>query len=250
MKFRSVLLSMVFALFATAYAGADLVGLWAFNEGSGGVAGDSSGNGNDGVINNAVWADGIYGGALEFNGKNANVEVEYSPELSAEEYTLMAWINVPGFTGGGQTIATQLAEDNAPSRNYWMSINAGGRIDTSFSSNSGNTWQILSATSRIVDGEWHHIAVTYNKALFRCYVDGVVDGEKPIDGEPVPDKADTVMTIGSAVGAGWILGRLDEVALYNHALSEDDINDVMLGLSSSVEPADKLATSWGGIKAR
>ena len=41
------------------------------------------------------------------NGVDANVEIEHSPVLSVKEFTLMAWVNVPGFTGGWQTIATQ-----------------------------------------------------------------------------------------------------------------------------------------------
>ena len=244
MKTKSVLLSLLLTVWVAAYAGAELVGSWAFDEGSGDVAGDSSGNGNDGAINNAIWADGIFGGALDFNGADANVEVPYAPELSVEEFTLMAWVNVPGFTGGWQTIAT--LNTDGPTRNYGLFINDGsGLIHYSFT--SGNAWQSFNATSNIVDGTWRHIAATYDKSMFRCYVDGVVDGETPIEGL-VPDSADAVVTIASWVGGGWLAGRLDEVALYNHALSEDDIMDAMNGLANAVDGTDKLASCWGGIK--
>ena len=48
-----------------------LVGWWSFDEGSGTVAGDSSGNGNTGTIYGATWVTGIYGKALSFDGMQA-----------------------------------------------------------------------------------------------------------------------------------------------------------------------------------
>ena len=44
----------------------DAVGIWLFDEGKGNTAADTSGNGNDGAITGAKWAEGKFGGALEF----------------------------------------------------------------------------------------------------------------------------------------------------------------------------------------
>ena len=52
-----------------------LVAEWHFDEGSGSVLVDSSGNGNDGVIYGATWVDGKYGTALSFDGVDDNLEV-------------------------------------------------------------------------------------------------------------------------------------------------------------------------------
>ena len=52
-----------------------LVAEWHFDEGSGSVVEDSSGNGNDGVIYGATWVDGKYGNALSFDGVDDNLEV-------------------------------------------------------------------------------------------------------------------------------------------------------------------------------
>jgi hypothetical protein len=244
MKFTCSLLTLLLIAFVATYAKANLVGLWLFDEGNGTIAKDSSGNGNNGKINNAAWADGKFGKALEFNGIDANVEVEHSPVLSVETFTLMAWVNIPGFTGGWQTIATQ--NTDGPTRNYGLFINDGsGLIHYSFT--SGNAWQSFNATSNIVDGKWHHIAATYDKTVFKCYVDSKVDGETPNNLKP--DNASMVITIGSWVGGGWLKGRLDEVALYNNALSEAEIQQVMLGLATPVEIKGKMATCWGSIKA-
>lgn len=228
-------------------ARAELVGQWLFDEGSGDVAGDTSENGNDGQVNNAEWVAGHFGGALEFAGGSSNVEVQHAPELSVQEFTLMAWINVPDFTGAWQTIITQ--NTAGPTRNYGLFINDGsGLIHYSFTAN--NAWNSFNANTNVVDGEWRHIAATYDFEIFTCYVDGEIDGETVVDLEP--DTAESLITIGSWEGGGWIQGAIDEVALFNHALSQEEVQGFMeRGLSvQAVEPGGKLTSTWGDLKTR
>lgn len=226
-------------------ARAELVGQWLFDEGSGDVARDTSENGNDGQVNNADWVAGQFGGALEFAGAASNVEVPHSPELSVQEFTLMAWVNVPDFTGGWQTLMTQ--NTAGPTRNYGLFINDGsGLIHYSFT--SANGWNSFNAGTNVVNGEWRHIAATYDFETFTCYVDGEIDGETARDLEP--DTAESPITIGSWEGGGWIQGAIDEVALFNHALSQEEVQGFMeRGLSvQAVEPGGKLASIWSEIK--
>ena len=58
-----------------------LVAEWHFDEGSGSVLVDSSGNGNDGVINGATWVGGVSGSALSFDGVDDYVEVPHDSSL-------------------------------------------------------------------------------------------------------------------------------------------------------------------------
>ena len=133
---------------------AELVGQWLFDKGNGDIAVDSSGNGNDGTINNAKWVDGKFGEALEFTGSNSNVEVPHDAALTVEEFTLMAWMKVPKFTGTWQTLVTQ--NTAGPTRNYGLFINDGsGLIHYSFT--AGNAWQSFNAKTNVVNGEWRHI---------------------------------------------------------------------------------------------
>jgi len=243
-------MAVVCALLAGAMVGAaraELVGQWLFDDGGGDVARDTSGNENDGQVNNADWVAGQFGGALEFAGGASNVEIQHAEELSVQEFTLMAWMNVPDFTGAWQTIMTQ--NTGGPTRNYGLFINDGsGLIHYSFT--SANAWSSHNASSNVVDGEWRHIAATYDFETFFCYVDGEVDGQTAVGLEP--DTADSVITIGSWVGGGWIQGAIDEVALFNHALTQDEIQGFMeRGLSvQAVEAGGKLSSMWGALKSR
>jgi hypothetical protein len=252
MKLFPRLVPYFLSLFALSYLSfsiseAELVGQWLFDAGKGDIAVDSSGNGNDGTINNAEWVEGKFREALEFTGSSSNVVIQHAPVLSVEEFTLMAWMNVPGFTGAWQTIVTQ--NTDGPTRNYGLFINdVSGLIHYSFT--SGNAWQSFNAGTNVVDGQWHHICAAYDKRNFICYVDGEIDGQTPNTLEP--DTANTIITIGSWVGGGWLKGSIDEVALFNHPLQQNEIKLIMEhGLESkAVEPQSKLTTTWGSLKNR
>ena len=90
------LISFVLVLGLAGNASADLVGHWKFDEGSGNVAYDTSGNGHDGILNgNPQWVEGQTRGALEFDGNGDYVEIE---QIVSIDFTLMAWIktDTPG----------------------------------------------------------------------------------------------------------------------------------------------------------
>lgn len=243
MKLLCILVIIIFSFIPIAL-NAELVGAWLFNEGKGDIAEDASGNKNAGKINFAKYVEGKFGKALEFNGTNANVEIKHAPILSVEKFTLMAWIKVSDFTGTWQTIVTQ--NTDGPVRNYGLFINQGsGLIHYSFT--SGRQWQSFNARTNVVDGKWRHIAAAYDKKIFKCYVDGEVDGETP--NTLKPDTAETIITIGSWVGGGWLKGLIDEVALYNEALSQEQIKQAMNGIKSApVDKKGKIASCWAKIK--
>ena len=88
------LVSFVLVLGVAGNASADLVAHWAFDEGSGTTAFDSSGNGNNGTLQGDLkWVTGKIGGALEFNGTDSIIDIPYSPNMTPSEGTTMsAWV--------------------------------------------------------------------------------------------------------------------------------------------------------------
>ena len=227
-----------------------LVGAWLMDDGTGDVVTDSSGNGLDGKIakGNPEWVKGKFGGAMEFGGADM-VTVADNAALDLKSFTLAAWINIPKISGPWQIIASKEAR-NPTGRNYGIfgHIND-GVIHYSFTTGG---WKSYNAKTNVTDGSWHHVAATYAKPDFKLYIDGEVDAEEAPDA--YPETNDSPLFIGGCdIGGYWMTGAIDEVALYDRALSKEEIAELMeVGMASvtPVEPAGKLVTTWSQIKAK
>ena len=139
---------------------AELVAHWTFDEGSGDIAYDSSGNGNDGTIYGAEWDAGKYGPALLFNAQDNYVEVPTSESLEiATNVTIAAWIN---WIDAGDTWLCIMAngQQNGPWENYGLFVNRSGRfLYFTLSLDGGHVTQ--SAPNNVIEpDEWLHACAT------------------------------------------------------------------------------------------
>src|SRR4030042_1000714 len=100
---RLICFVLVAVLVLSSAASAELVGWWKLDDGTGNVAVDSSGNGNDGVISgDPEWVAGWFGGALKFDGIDDNVNCGNGEIFNiTDELTLAVWVNANDF-GSGQ----------------------------------------------------------------------------------------------------------------------------------------------------
>ncbi|MCP4453815.1 MAG: hypothetical protein GY809_20325, partial [Planctomycetes bacterium] len=206
---------------------ADLVGHWRFDESSGVVAHDSSGNGLDGSFNgDPQWVAGQMGGALEFDGDDS-VEIPHNPLLSiTDEITVAAWTNMNTGASGEMAIVSKgrWAANDLP---YELTETAGSEIYWQFHDDEGRD---SCAPASPPAGEWHHIAATYDGEVFKCYIDGALGDEFAYVGT-MPENTSAV-TIGQRSGGGTHYeGMIDEVQIHDRALSEAEVLDVMRGRS-------------------
>ena len=110
----------------------------------------------------------------------------------------------------------------------------------------------------MVSAEWHHVVVIYDGITLKVYLDGEPCGaEDPAEGDVTPrEKPFTIGGYGSNPadigGNDLYSGRIDEVRLYNRALSDDEVKqnfDSRAIGGIAVESLDKLVETWGKIKA-
>ena len=228
-----------------------LVGAWLFDDGKGEAVTDSSDNGLDGKIakGKPKWVDGKFGGAMEFGGADM-VTVDDDAALDLEDFTLAAWVNIPKISGPWQIIASK-ENRNPTGRNYGLFAHTNtGVVHYSFTTNAG--WKSFNAATAITDGEWHHVAGTYDGSDFKLYLDGAVDGETAPGTKP--DNHDNFLFIGGCdIGNYWMTGTIDEVIIYNRALSEQEIGELIedgAAAALDVQPGGKLATTWSHIKTQ
>jgi len=241
------LFSFVLVLGMAGNASADLVGYWNFDEGSGDVAVDSSGNGNDGTINGTPnWVAGQIGSALDFDGSSNFVEIPHSESLSmTEQITIAAWTNMRANSSGEMLIVSKGGWQ--PDMPYELSEDNGAVIFWQFYDTEGR--DNCSPESPPAD-EWHHIAATYDGTVFKCYIDGELGEEWEYTGT-IPQNELSVTIGRRSTGGNFFDGMIDEVMIFDHALSDDEIPKIMLGLGDFVQasrpdPADGAlyADTW------
>jgi hypothetical protein len=221
-------------------ASAELVGYWKFDEGSGTIAADSSAHGNDGALSgNVTWVDGQVGGALDFDGSGSFVEIPHDSSLSiTDEITVAAWTYMRAGASGEMAIVSKggWAANDLP---YELTETAGSDIFWQFYDDGGR--DTCSPLSPAVD-EWHHIAGTYDGTIFKCYIDGVLADEWAYAGK-MPQNTASVTLGRRSRGGTFFNGIIDEVMIYDHALAEDEIPNIMAGVGDfgsarGPDPAD------------
>ena len=180
---------------------------------------DGTTNDHDGTVNGATWVSGINGRALEFDGDD-HVQIPHSSQLniaSGDDFSFSAWVYVPELNGFWQGLVTKSRDDDL-NRWWGMWIDSSDQWHTSVGANG-------------IDGSavtigWHHIAFVQNSPNVTMYIDGSSDGTTTSD-----DALGTgdVWFAGTAEVSEYFKGILDDVRMYNRALSANE----MVNLSSA-----------------
>lgn len=243
-------LSLVFTALALAkIEPASVVGVWLFDKD--GDASDASGKGHNGKADGKVtWEKGKTGLAVKLDGSTAIV-VDHKDDLSLQTFTLVAWVNIPTPPTDWWTI---VAKDGWPNRNYGVWLSSGGALaHNSFTSGAAPDNNAVNAVTPVKAGEWHHVAATYDMKVSKLYIDGNMDAQGSFTSKPNVTDVDVIMG-RTPTGTYKYVGLIDEVAIFNVALSEDDIKSIVSdGLKSTVtavSPKANLVDTWGNIKSR
>ncbi len=216
-----------------------------FNEGKGDAIEDLSPHGNDGeLVGDADWVDGKFGKALEF-GEQGEVKAPYI-ELNEKSFTVTMWVN-PALSGNDQQCVFTQTQVNAVNTSLHYRIYNSGTVRMGFYGND------LDAPNAVKADKWAHICFWLDvKGKSRqVYINGksVAEDAGKAGIEYLGNAGDTMVGSWGATGQKFN-GIIDEVMVWDRALSEDDIKKSMEDLSAApVDPADKLATTWANVKA-
>lgn len=257
MKARSTLLCISLTIFGLVFptlVGARInpevvVGVWLFdNEGD---ARDATGKGHDGTPEGKVeWVGGKFGLAVEFDGNSAII-VEHADDMNLKDFSVLAWVKIPMAPTDWATIA---AKDGWPNRNYGIWLAGGTALaHHSFTSGTAPNNNYVNAVTPVKIGEWHHVAATYDGKVSNLYIDGKLDAKATFGDKP--NTTDVPFIMGrTANGSYKLTGSVDEVAVFNVALSEEDIKTIIsAGLKlavTAVSLKDKITTTWANIKSQ
>ena len=193
-----------------------------FNELSGSTVYDLSGNNNHGTIYGATRVQEGFGRALLFDGVDDYVGIPNAPSLNpTNAITLAVWINQG--TGGSSY--------NIPVAKY-LQYFIGGRHVTDGKATFGlffsdGSYYYLRSSSVLPTtwlNKWHFLVGVYDGSVMKLYIDGVLDNSYSIS-KTIRTTTNNAF-IGTWGTSDWFNGTIDEVLIYNRALSDDEIKAI------------------------
>ncbi len=253
MKLITTVLLIALSLSINAWALKDdkaLMMYLSFDEGTGDKAKDASGNNLEATLNGATWSkDGKIGGCIHLANTEQFVEVDAVPELDiTDELTIQAWFFPEQNQGDSNLMGRRTPANKGGYCLQWSSVHTGSPQIETWIDTAGFKGTRREQTIKPALNEWHHVASTFDGEMIRQYIDGKLDVAYKLAGKI--NSVDVVFRIGkSQTGLSGTVCLVDEVAIYNRALSEDEINqDMNNGVLFAVDPGGKLATTWANLK--
>lgn len=191
----------------------DLLGWWKLDNNFS----DSSGKNNHGTAYLVSFVDDKYGkekAAASFNGVDSKISISYINPV--KETSVMAWFKRTGIPAGDYHIITG-------GNSVEISIyDPSGQIRTGVNTDSQGR-RVFNSGSGLVDGNWHHVAMTYDGENLRSYIDGSITATNPVSGNLTGRAAE----IGRYLSNTYVTnGYIDDVRIYGRALSSEEIKAV------------------------
>jgi fibronectin type 3 domain-containing protein len=198
---------------APAFAANGLVAAYSMDQGSGTAVPDVSGTGNNGTLTGASWvAGGRFGGALSFNGNGNLVTVPDSASLDlSAAMSLEAWVRPE--LGSWRTA---ILKERPGGLAYAMYAST----DTNRPSTEINV--DVRGTAALPTSTWSHLTATYDGATMRLYVNGTQVGSRTVAGT-IPISSGALRIGGNTLWGEYFSGLIDEVRIYNRALTAAEI---------------------------
>jgi len=209
------------------------LGAWLFDKGSGGFAHGASTYRNTGTITGATWdnADLLPWSRnhLDFDGTTSHVSVSsISRSYPRSAISTMGWFKVDAVVAAGRNML--IVKDN-----FMMGIATANEADTGLKAR-GNlkideafSYSIFSDITFTAgdQGVWQHVAFTRSGTVGKLYINGVLDNTDNAMTASDLSIPTSAIAIGKWWDGGWLMdGMLDEIAIFNRALTATEINEI------------------------
>ena len=213
-----------------------LAGWWPGDGNANDIAGTNNGTLQGGATANAV---GFVGSAFSFDGTNSYVQIPNAPALRPTNLTIEAWVLFTSLDSGGngppagqQYIVFKQNSLASPFEGYTLFKDriAGGDVLTFTVSSALGQIAELQSTTRVTAGVWYHVAGVRGSNYLQLYINGQLQGQTSVGF--AQDYGNTPLYFGTSGQSYWdrkFKGLLDEVSLYNRALSSDEIAATLCG---------------------
>jgi Concanavalin A-like lectin/glucanases superfamily len=208
-----------------------LAGYWKLDEHSGASSfADASGDGNTGTCGVACPMMGVagkVGTAARFNGTNSQIKIPDSPSLELNQFTIALWVYPTQVMSDYQVLVAK-ADSTGANRNYAVHI-VPNSLQVRYSVWAGDCATKFGAnsTGQLVFNAWNHVAFTYDGAVEKLYINGVLDSSIAAVTASLCNVGSEPVNIGMGGPAFQpFKGMLDDIQIYNQALSTASVSNL------------------------
>lgn len=199
---------------------AEIISWWTGDD----TADDMSGSNHGSLQNGASFGTGLVLAGFSLDGIDDHVLVPDSPSLNTSALSIEGWIQTSEINS--LFIGFLLAKSNANGLGgYEFGIASGDDGRARFTLNGGEAGADLFGYSNLIDGQWHHVAATYDGAFMKIFVNGNLEARRRTSVVPNYD-VDAPLYIGYrqfSGDTGRFSGLIDELSLYGRALCRAEI---------------------------
>jgi hypothetical protein len=220
-----------------------LVGWWSGDGNTNDLAGTNHGT----LQNGATFAPGLSGQAFSFDGVNDFVQVPDSDlwAFGSGDFSVDLWVNFRSVRSSGLASPGNVFignDEGGGSVNKWFFALGGGFLNFHINSPLSGPLFLAQTLFSPIPNRWYHLAVTRLENKYTIYIDGVPTA--PETNTTVIPNPNAPLTIGQAEGLGFMDGLIDEVEIYNRALSATEIQDIFqAGSAGKCRPSAAASTT-------
>lgn len=210
-----------------------LVARWHMDEGSGSTIDDSSSNSNDGTIKGATWVGADGGGwytradisfgtgdSLNFDGINDNIAISDNDSLDINQLTITGWITTSDDVTNNKFIVSKWAE--SPNQKSYALYIGSGQVNF-LTSNDGDLNGDTLSGGIIAINTMYHIAVTFDGNTKKIYINGSESNSGTWANTIYSGTSSVLIGNRNTSTTNFFKGIIDEVAIYNRALTADEV---------------------------
>ncbi len=204
-----------------------------FDEGSGSVARDTSGNGLDGTVSGSAWVYGRSSSALQFDGVDDYVQVSNTGSVFnlVSSWTLEAWVrpSSPGWDVRNDPIIWKIANNGWNEDTFYLAWGPGNTFNCGLE-RAWDDLDFIATSSPHSPGQWYHVVGMYNGSYLRIYVDGTLEGSVYISSiaaytGPAPLRIGNILHSDHG-NRGVFDGIVDEIRIYDRGLTSGEVLDL------------------------
>ena len=196
------------------------------NEIGGLLASDSGGVNTGSLVNSPGWTSAVYGNGLVFDGFSKYVVIPDDACFHvANALTITGWVKGYSWPNDSNWANVILRKGDANPNNWQLSIR---QTYITLTLDDFDAYSISGNTSLALN-TWYHVAGTWDGSVVKIYLNGVLDASPTARAGPIGTDTRPVYLGGRTGNTDTLNGVLDDVRLYNRALSAADINMVYQG---------------------